>query len=89
MTAIQFQYSRKAEKFLNKHEDVRDEFKKDIRKLIENDHPEQVDYKRLKGSKAGYSRIRIREYRIIFTIIKDKIVIVNVVAAGSRGDIYK
>ena len=71
------------------HEDIRTEFKEDVIKIIRNDHPEQVDYKRLKGNKSGYSRIAIRGYRILFTIIKDRIIIVNVVDAGSRGDIYK
>ena len=41
---IRFQYSKKADKFLSKHEDVRTSFKADVIKLVKNNHPETVNY---------------------------------------------
>ncbi len=56
---------------------------------MNNNHPEQVNFKNLKGRLRGYSRIAIGGYRIIFRIENGEIVIVSVIFAGSRGDIYK
>ena len=54
-----------------------------------NDHPESVDLKRLKGKHAAYYRIRIGDFRVIYTVMNGKIIVVYTVFAGSRGDIYK
>ena len=86
---IRFQYSSKAEKFLSKHEDIREKFKADAIKLINNDHPETVNYKRMKGKFKGYDRIAIGGYRVIFRFVRGIGVIVDTVNAGARGDIYK
>lgn len=86
---IRFQYSNKAEKFLSKHEDIREKFKADVIKLINNDHPETVNYKRMKGEFKGYDRIAIGGYRVVFRFIRGIGIIVDTVKAGSRGDIYK
>ena len=45
------------------------------------------DVKQLKGFENKY-RLRISKYRIIFSIENDELVI-EVIKAGSRGDIYK
>ena len=82
-------YTKVAEKFFQKHEKVRTSFKEGIRKLIENDHPEQVDYKGLKGKWKGYYRIRIDDYRVVFTYINGKVIVISVILAGPRGDVYK
>ncbi len=51
--------------------------------------PEGNDIKELKGKKnKGLYRLRVGDYRIIYTINNGKLVIC-VVDAGSRGDIYK
>ena len=86
---IDFQYSRKAEKFFSTHEEIREEFKVDATKYVNNDHPETVDFKRLKGKMKGYNRIAIRGYRVIFRYIREKIILVDVIKAGARGDVYK
>ncbi len=44
-----FDYSKTAEKFFAKHEDIRNEFKKCIARIINNDNPELVNFKNLKG----------------------------------------
>ena len=86
---IKYNYSKQSEKFFEKHEDVRDAFKCDIKRLVNNDHPELVNVKRLKGKYKTYYRIAISSYRILYIPIRDKIVVVNIVLAGSRGDVYK
>ena len=86
---VKFDYKKPAIKFFTKHEDVREEFEDSIMKIVNNDHPEQVNYKKLKGSLKGYSRVAIGGYRVIYRIIGDLIIIVDVALAGPRGDIYK
>lgn len=49
--------------------------------------PNGEDIKRLQGH-DGLSRLRVGDYRIIYTIDNGKLIIC-VVDAGSRGDIYK
>ena len=89
MKDIRLDYSRNAEKFFEKHEDIREEFKRDVVKLITGDHPEQVNFKPLKGKLKGYSRIAIGGYRVIYMKSGDEIIVISVIYAGSRGDIYK
>jgi mRNA interferase RelE/StbE len=50
------------------------------------DNPRPYGYKKLKGEEAY--RIRVGDYRIIYEINDDKI-IVTVVSVGHRKDIYK
>ena len=86
---LQFNYSKSDRKFFEKHLDVREEFRTDVLKVLNCDHAEQVNYKQLQGKFKGYSRIAIGGYRVIYRIINGEVIIVDVVAAGSRGDIYK
>lgn len=70
--------------------------KKFIDKLPENDKrrivsaiealPDSGDIKKLQG-KSGYYRLRVGNYRIIYTVDHEKL-IVYVVDAGNRGQIY-
>ena len=47
------------------------------------------DTKALKGSKSkGFYRLRVGTYRVIYTIDQGRLII-HVVDAGNRGDIYK
>jgi mRNA interferase RelE/StbE len=55
-----------------------------IAQLAENPRPH--GYKKLKGEEAY--RIRVADYRIIYEI-DDNVVIVTVVSVGHRKDIYK
>ena len=59
-------------------------YEQDITKLMLNDHPESADLKRLKGKHAAYYRMRIGDFRVIYTVSNGKIIVVLTVFAGSR-----
>lgn len=83
------QYTKAAEKFFKVHENVRVEYEESIRELLVGEHPETVDVKRIKGKRNDYFRIRLGGYRVIYTVINGKIVVISTILAGARGDIYK
>ena len=82
-------YTKAADKFFVRHEDIRGQYEEAIRKLIVGDHPESVDLKRILGKKSSYYRIRIGDYRVVYTIINGRLIVITTLLAGSRGDIYK
>lgn len=49
--------------------------------------PEEGDRKTMKGY-PGYFRLRVGDYRVIYTVENDKL-IVRIVNIGNRGDVYK
>ena len=85
----EIQYTKVAEKFFKKHEDVRKEYEDSIRELLVGEHPENVDVKRINGKNNAYYRIRLGNWRVVYTVIKGRIVVVRTVLAGPRGDVYK
>lgn len=85
----EIQYTKAADKFLKSYENIREQFKDTIRELIVGDHPEKVDVKRIKGKRSDYYRIRLGGDRVVYALINGKIVVVNVLLAGSRGDVHK
>ena len=89
MSSYEIQYTKAADKFLEKHEDVRSQYEDSIRKLLTGDHSEEVDVKRIKGKRSVYYRIRIGGYRVVYTVINGKIVVIRTELAGPRGDVYK
>ena len=89
MFQFEIQYTKAADKFFSKHESVRIQYEKAICALITDDHPEQVDVKRIRGKHHSYYRIRIGDYRVVYTMVHNKIVVVCTLLAGPRGDIYK
>lgn len=82
-------YTKAADKFLKVHEDIRSQYEDAIHELLFGSNPEKIDVKRIKGKRTEYFRIRIGNYRIIYAIINSKIVVINTMLAGPRGDIYK
>ena len=84
---IIFDYTNKANKFFIKHLEVRDIFERNIIDYLKN-NKNNIDIKKLKGNDFYY-RMRIGKYRIIYMVINQEIVIVKVISASSRGDIYK
>lgn len=51
--------------------------------------PDEGDIKRLQGKKGrGLNRLRVGEYRIIYSVNNGKLTVL-VVDAGNRGEIYK
>ena len=85
----EIQYTKVADKFFKTHEDVREEYEASIKELMVGDHPEKVDFKRIKGRRNDYYRIKLNGYRVIYAIINWKIIVINTVLAWSRGDVYK
>lgn len=85
----EIEYKKPAEKFFRKHEDVRKEYINLLWEIYCGEHPEKVDLKTIKGKKGTYYRLRIGDWRVIYMIDGDKMIIINTLMAGSRGDIYK
>ena len=86
---VEIRYTKAADKFLKRHEDVRGQYEDAVRELLVGDHPESVDIKRIKGRRSDYYRIRLGGYRIVFTIINGKIIVISILIAGTQGDVYK
>lgn len=86
---IEIQYTKAADKFFKNHENVRDEYEDAIKELLFGEHPERIDVKRIKGKRNDYFRIKLEGFRVIYTLINGKIVVIQTILAGSRGDIYK
>lgn len=77
---------RKASKFLHKQDALIQ--KQIIQKLRELEHdPRPAGYKHLQGKKDLY-RVRCGDYRIIYTI-RDNQLLVLVVQIGHRRDVYR
>ena len=85
----EIQYTKTADKFLKTHEEVREQYEAAIKELLVGDHPEKVAVKRIKGKRNDYYRIKLGEYRVVYAIINGKIVVINTMLAGVRGDVYK
>ena len=79
----EIQFDRKALKFIQKQDHAqRVRIFSAIQRL-----PFEGDRKPLQGN-PGLYRLRVGEYRIIYSVDGDKL-IVYVIDAGNRGDIYK
>ena len=89
MKMYEISYTKVADKFFLLHEDIRRDYETAIQELMFSDHPERVDVKRIKGKRSIYYRIRLGEWRVIYTVVNQKIVVITTLLAGSRGDIYK
>lgn len=50
--------------------------------------PYEGDVKQLKGRHRGKFRLRVGDYRVIYTVDNGRLV-VCIIDAGNRGDIYK
>ena len=85
----QIQYTKAADKFFQSHESVRAAFRDAIKELLVGEHPETVDVKRIKGKKNDYYRIRLGGWRVVYAVINGKIVVIQTLLAGARGDVYK
>ncbi len=86
---FEIQYTKTADKFFKAHEGVREEYEAAIKELLVGDHPERIDVKRIKGKRTDYYRIRLGNYRVVYTVINGRIVVICTVLAGVRGDVYK
>ncbi len=64
----------------------RDHIYKDVLKLADDPRPDGC--KKLKGAKGPLYRIRCGIYRVVYTI-QDNVLLVLVIEAGHRKDIYR
>ncbi len=83
---IEFSYKKNADKFFSKHKDVEEKFKMNIISVLKGNS--NIDIKPLKGYK-DILRMRINSYRVIYQVKNGEIIIIDVLAAGNRGEIYK
>ena len=84
----EIEFSRKASKFLTSL--LEDDFQaidKKLQLLKDNPYRRDLDICKLAGRKDSY-RLRIGKFRILYTILKEKILI-YVFDAGYRGGVYK
>lgn len=84
-----FNYSKKAKSFFNKHKKVRDEFEDNIEKYYLRGQTDGINIKKMSGSQK-WIRMRVNDgYRVIYAIFRNQIIIVDVMLAGNRGEVYK
>ena len=83
MNEYSFKFEKAAIKFLKRQNPSTQQRIMDaIHKL-----PHEGDIKPMQGW-PGYYRLRVGKYRVIYTVDNGRLVVV-VVGAGSRGDVYK
>ena len=85
MVNVKFEYSKQAEKFFKKHQDVKEKFKKAIYSLFTG---RKIDIKKMQGTSEPIYRVRINDYRVVYKLVNGEIIVVSVVAVASRGQIY-
>lgn len=49
----------------------------------------KIDVKKIKCKRCDYYRIRLGDYRVVYTVINSKIVVDDTILARSRDDVYK
>jgi mRNA interferase RelE/StbE len=83
------EYSRDAEKFIEKH-NIRDKVREELKKFLLKVKGENInlDIKKLSGEWEGYYRIRMGKIRIIFEPDKNR-QLLFVEKIDFRGDVYK
>ena len=83
---IDFIIRKPAKSFFKKHENIKEKFKNNI--ILHFKGQRNIDIKKL----IGYSdlfRMRINSYRVIYKVINNKIILIDVIDADNRGDIYQ
>lgn len=86
---LQFNYAKKAKSFFSKHEDLRNEFEDDIHAYYCRGQREGIDIRKMSGSRQWIRMKLQKDYRVIYCIVKQHIVVVNVLLAGARGEVYR
>ena len=89
MRSYEIRYTKAADKFFKTHESVRTQYVDALRELMAGEHPEKVDVKRIQSKRNAYYRIRLGNYRVVYTVINNAIVVICTLLAGPRGDVYK
>ena len=81
-----YNYSNQASKFLKKHQELKEKFQINIKYFFSG--AQNIDIKTVKGYKDLY-RMRINDYRVIYKVENEEIIIINILFADNRGEIYK
>ena len=82
---IDFIIRKPAKSFFKKHENIKEKFKNNI--ILHFKGQRNIDIKKL----IGYSdlfRMRINSYRVIYKVINNKIILIDVIDVNNRRDIY-
>ncbi len=90
MTAYTLKLHKQVKKFLqslNSEWRVRFQEKLDILRQNPHGHP-QLDIKPMQGAGEAVYRLRVGQYRLIYQIYEDEMIIF-LMTAGSRGGVYK
>ncbi len=85
MKKIEFKASNTARKFFKKHNEIFIKFKENIIKEIKMEY--KPDIKKLKGY-PDLLRMRLGNYRVVYKVENDKIIIISILMAGHRKDVY-
>jgi mRNA interferase RelE/StbE len=84
-------YSKQVEKFFLKHKDIKKLIIKTFKEIkncpFEKIIWDKYDLKKMKGNENLY-RLRVRDYRVIFDIQNDKLIIF-LIKVDNRGQVYK
>ena len=83
---IEFIYAKRADKFFDKHINIKEEFEKKLINYFKGNR--NVDIKSLQGLNTPIYRMCLGTYRIIFIRKNGDIIIIYTVDVGNRGDIY-
>ena len=83
---IEFTYSKRADKFFDKHTSLKEEFKENLISYFKGN--KNIDIKSLQGLNIPIYRMHLRTYRIIFTRKNGSIIIIYTIDAGNREEIY-
>ena len=81
-------YIKRLEKFLKKHRDLSEQYKKSIMILAHDPHHPSLRLHKLKGKLQEFYSVSINmEYRIIidFVIVEDTIILIDI---GSHDEVY-
>jgi len=88
MAAYTVEFVKSAEKeFLRLPSKVRDKFTDSLKLLSISPYSELLRIKKLKGVENVY-RIRVGEYRLIYEIIEDRLIVL-VIKLGHRREVYR
>ena len=82
---IEFIICKLAKNFFKKYEDIKEKFKSNI--IFHFKGQRNTDIKKL----VEYSdlfRMRINSYRVIYKVMNNKIILIDVIDTDNKGDIY-
>ena len=85
--SYEIEFTRAADKaFSSLPEDVQDRID-DVLDVLERD-PRPVGHKKLKGSQQALLRVRAGDYRVVYRVEEDRLVVV-LIRIGHRKDVYR